>query len=151
MKKIAFYSALFLTVLLSSCSSDEDSTTTDTTGLSNNPVSGKLYGNNFTLVGSRGSVSGEFITLELSAQSVGCDGSIESFPISVYAPSAVGTYTTGVSVTFEDTNSSDFVSVSGGITVEIQSIGATIVGRVKAASISTDNNINGKFTVPVCQ
>jgi hypothetical protein len=119
--------------------------------LSNNPVSGKLYGNNFTLVGSRGSVSGEFITLELSAQSVGCDGSIESFPISVYAPSAVGTYTTGVSVTFEDTNSSDFVSVSGGITVEIQSIGATIVGRVKAASISTDNNINGKFTVPVCQ
>lgn len=150
MKKIAFYSALFLTALLSSCSSDEE-TNENTTGLSNNPVSGTLYGNDFTLVGSRGDVAGEFITIELSAQSVGCDGTFEDFPISIYTPSVVGTYTTGVSVSFEDPNSSDFVSLSGGITVEIQSIGDNIVGRVKATSVSTDNDINGKFTVPVCQ
>ena len=150
MKKIACYSILFLVTLFSSCSSTEDETE-DNGGLSNNPVSGTLYGNAFTLVGSRGSVSGELITIELSAQSVGCDGTFEDFPISIYTPNAVGTYTTNVSVSFEDPNSSDFVSVSGGITVEIQSIGNTIVGRVKAASVSTDNTINGKFTVPVCQ
>ena len=151
MKRIAFYSVFFLTTLLFSCSSTEETDDNSTSGLSNNPVSGTVYESSFALGGGRANVATDYVTIELSSQSIGCDDSSSDFPITVYVPNAVGTYTTDVSVTFEDPNTDDFVSVSGGVIVEIQSIGTSIVGRVKATSISTDNSINGKFTIPVCQ
>jgi hypothetical protein len=150
MKRIAFCLVFFITTLLFSCSSTEDTDDTNS-GLSNNPVSGTVYEDSFVLGGGRGAENVEFLTIELTSQSIGCDDSSIDFPITIYAPYAVGIHTTDVSVTFEDPNTDDFVSVSSGVIVEIQSIGTTIVGRVKATSISTDNSINGKFTVPVCQ
>lgn len=151
MKKITFCSALLLTTLFFSCSSTDDTDENTSDNLLNTPVAGTLYGSPFTLVSSRAVIVQDLIEIDLSALTTDCDGSSESFPIAVYVPNAVGTYTSNVTVTFEDTETTDFVNVSGGITVEIQSIGNTVVGRVKAASTSTDNEINGKFTATVCQ
>ena len=88
----------------------------------------------------------------MTAQDLGCETlDFSDFPITVTAPAAVGTYTTDVYVSFNDPDSSDFVSVSGGVKVEIISIGNRVVGKILASSISTDNTINGTFDIAVCE
>lgn len=154
MKKIALLIAMFFAV--ASCSSD-DSGDSNGGGITDNKVSGKLYGSDFTLGGGKASLiefSGvESVQILLTAQDIGCEtfGSSD-FPITIFTPKAVGTHTAGVSVTFRDTESTDYISVGSGNTLEIISVTDTqIVGKIRAASSSTDNHIEGKFEISICQ
>ncbi len=156
MKKNVLF-ALLVPVLLMSCTSDDSENNTGT-GISNSPVSGKLYGKNFTIAGGKASLvmfSGvESADIVISAQALGCSASSTSanFPIDIITPSAVGTYTTNVYVTFNDPDTDDFVSVSGGTTVEITSSTPTMIkGKIKTSSTTTNNNINGTFEIPICE
>lgn len=155
MKKIALLIAMFFAIV--SCSSDDSGDSNGGGGISDNVVSGKLYGNNFTLGGGKASpiiLSGvESIQIWLTAQDLGCETEGTSdFPISIMTPKAIGTHTTGVSVTFREPNSTDFISLGNGNTIEIISLTDTkIIGKIMAASTVTDNNIEGKFEISICQ
>jgi preprotein translocase subunit YajC len=52
---------------------------------------------------------------------------------------------------FKNLNNGDFVNVSSGIQVEIISIGTTVKGKVKGASITENCSVNGTFEVNFCQ
>lgn len=153
MKKITIF--ILLAFLGFSCTDDSDENSTG--AISNSPVSGKLYGSDFTIGGGKGIFDDVFgvesVELYLTAEDLGCETlGFSDFPIIVIAPSEVGTHTTNVFVTFNDPNSSDFISLSGGLTVEIISItDDLVVGKVKAASSSTENAIEGKFEIPMCE
>lgn len=154
MKKISIF--ILLAFLSFSCSDDSDENSNDG-AISNNPVSGELYGNAFTIGGGKGifdEVFGvESVELYLTSEDLGCETlGFSDFPITVTAPREVGVHTTDVYATFNDPDSSDFISLSGGITVEIISItDDLVVGKVRAASTSTDNSIEGKFELPICE
>lgn len=146
-----------VSVLFISCSGDDSEENTGG-GISNTPVSGKLYGKNFTIGGGKA----DFITfsgvesadIEITAQNIGCETASTSsnFPILITTPRAVGTYTSNVYVTFHDPDSDAYVSVSGGTTVEITAVTSTLItGKIKTSSTTTDNYINGKFEIPICQ
>lgn len=156
MKKLSAIITFFLVLTFISCSTDEETNTIDNGEISNNPVSGELFGSSFTMNSNKARnaiVFGiESVEIYLSAQELGCEIlGTSGYPIYIVAPKAVGTHTTNVFVTFNDPDSDDFVSISSGITVEIISINeSSVVGKVKAASTSTDSSINGKFESTFC-
>lgn len=156
MKKLVF--AFLVTIFLFNSCSNDNTTTEQTNDFSNDPVSGKLYGSNFTMEGSKAALVTMFniasVEIQLSSEDLGCEASSGStnFPIRITAPRAVGAYTTDVYVTFNDPSSDNYVSVSNGSTIEITSITDTMVkGKIRASSNSNDNAINGTFEVPICQ
>lgn len=156
MKKLAFCFALFISAFTISCSSDEEDTTNSDSGaISNSPATGSVYGNNFTTGGGLASETNMFgvdsYRIELSSTTVECSDIVNS-PVVVYAPKTMGTHTTDVFVTFNDSDSDDFVSLSSGVTVEIISVGEHLVGKVKAqtGTSSESSTINGKFDVIIC-
>lgn len=156
MKKLAFCFALFISAFTISCSSDEEDTTNSDSGaISNSPATGSVYGNNFTTGGGLASETNMFgvdsYRIELASSTVGCADIVDS-PVVVFVPKTIGTHTSNVYVTFSDTDSDDYVSVSSGIKVEITSIGEHLVGKVKAqtGTSSESSTINGKFDVLIC-
>ena len=140
-----------------SCSSDDDNNDNPPADqLLNTPVAGTIYGDAFVISADGGYASNilsnevEKVNIYLTAESIGCDAPDGSeFPVSILAPRAIGTHTANVSASFNDMNSTDYVSTSN-ITVEIISVGETVVGRVMGSSLSEGNTINGKFEVPYC-
>lgn len=154
MKKILF---IFVsTFVLNACSSSDDETTpTDESGFATTPVSGKIYDSNFTYSGgyATSSISNEVdkLFIKLSASDIDCDDSPTTTPLSFSCPKVVGLNTTNTTMYFKNLNNGDFVNVSSGIQVEIISIGTTIKGKVKGASISENCTVNGTFEVPFCQ
>jgi len=153
MKKFALLIALFSMIV--SCSSDDSGDGTG--GITDSPVSGKLYGQDFNLGGGKASIDEffgeEMIEIWLTSENLGCETpGLSGFPISIYVPKAEGTHTSGVSVTYRDTESSDYISLATGNTVEIISLTETqVIGKIKSASTTTDNNIEGKFEIEICQ
>lgn len=165
MKRIKFLlcSALIAGLTLTSCSSDDSNDNNNgggNGGNANSPVSGTLYGNSFSLGGSKANMiemSGvESVNVYLTAENLGCEttGSMD-FPIQIITPKEVGVHTIGqgVMIYFTDPNSTGTnSSASSGSTVEVISVTeTTITGIVRASSITTDNNIIGKFETPICQ
>ncbi|WP_291085750.1 hypothetical protein [Flavobacterium sp. BFFFF1] len=156
MKKLLYGISAMLLLLNFSCVSDEDTTEEET--LSNNPVTGTVFGRTFTVNPDGGKASNilsngvEGVYIYLTATSVGCGLEPETFeyPVIIFAPRAIGTHTTNTSILFKDLESDDFVSAAGQITVEIISVGDTVVGRVLAPALFYDNHINGRFEVPYC-
>jgi len=153
-KNLSFLFLLF-TLLLSCSDSSDDKVKED--GISNNPLSGELYDSNFTIGGGKGALANVFgvdsFELYFTSQNLGCETlGFSDFPITLITPRQIGVFTNDVYLTFNDPNSSDFISLSSGITVEILSITDNLViGKVKGASSSTDNFIEGKFEIPICQ
>lgn len=157
MKKLLYgISAMLLTFNIS-CVSDEDTNIPEET-ISNNPVTGTVYGSTFTVNPEGGKASNilsngiEGVYIHLTATTVGCGLEPEGFeyPITIFSPRAIGTHTTNTSIFFKDLESDAFVSAAGQITVEIISVGETVVGRVLAPAFYYDNHINGRFEVPYC-
>jgi hypothetical protein len=155
MKKLSLCLLLALSVL-TSCSSDEETTTVvNEEGLSSEPLKGVVYGDAFTIGGGyarRQNINQvESISMNISSQQLDCDDAgSNGFPIYVLAPASVGTHTTNVSASFDDEETGGFVSTAY-ITVEITSITETMVkGKILAKTSSEDNNINGAFSLPIC-
>ena len=156
MKKLALCFALFISAFTFSCSSDEEETaSSDSDTIANSPATGTIYGNNFTTGGGLASETNMFgvdsYRVELASSAVGCADIVNS-PVVVFVPKTVGTHTSNVYVTFSDTDSDDYVSISSGVKVEITSIGEHLVGKIKAqtGSSSESNTINGTFDVLIC-
>jgi hypothetical protein len=156
MKKLStIFVSLFILICIS-CSSDEETNIKGNDEISNNPVSGKLYGSSFTMNSSKARnavvFGNESVEVYLSSQNLGCGIlGTSGYPIYIVAPRTVGTHTSNVYVTFNDPNSSGFISISSGVTVEIISInGTTVIGKVRATSQSTVSEINGKFESTFC-
>ena len=150
----------FLTVFsLLACSTDDENTGGDNgSGISNSPLSGKLYGVNFTADGGRADLNVVFgdavVEIRIGSEGLACETSQFSgeFPIRITAPRTEGTHNSNVYVTFNDPNSDSFISVSGGIEIEIITLTETSVDfKIKATSTSTDNNINGRHQVVICE
>ena len=144
-------SILFLAFALNSCSSSDD---TPAEGFSANPVSGTIYGDEFTYSGGYASNinSGgvDKLNITLSASSYNCNDIGTSTPLSISCPKVLGLSTTNTILFFKDLENGEFVNVSSGVQVEIISIGETVKGKVKGASISENCSINGTFEVPIC-
>lgn len=154
MKKIT---VILFALIAFSCSDSDSPEEEIITGISDNSVSGKLYGANFALNGGKGFLTNvvgvDSYELYFTSQDLGCETTeFSGFPITLTAPREIGTHTTNVYLKFRDPNSSDFVNTSSGITVEIISNSNNlIVGKVRGAAVTTDNSIEGRFEIPICQ
>lgn len=146
-------SILFLVIALNSCSSSDDNAPA-AEGFAANPVSGTIYGNQFTYSGgyatniNSGGV--DKLNITLSGSSINCSDFGISTPLSISVPKVVGLNTTNTFLFFKNLENDNFVNVSNGVQVEIISIGETVKGKVKGASISENCSINGTFEVPIC-
>lgn len=147
---------MFITIALSSCSSDKETNNTDDTTISSSAASGKVYNTAFTFKGGYARTINESgvnkFTIYLSSQNLNCnDSGLDAFPIRISTPVTVGLNTSNVYIVFNSLTNDDYVSVTSGVQVQIESIGATLKGRVKGSSLdAAENNINGTFEVPIC-
>ncbi len=161
MKNLRISALMAASILAFSCSSDKNDVVVvpipvqET--LLNTPVAGTIYSQPFAISADGGYASNinsngiDKVYIYLTSSSIGCDAPDGSeFPVTVLAPVAVGTHTANTAIFFKDPNSTDFVNVTGGITVEIISVGNTVVGRVMGGAGDLENKINGKFEVPYC-
>lgn len=155
MKK-AFYSMFAAVALLASCSSSDDSDNNNTGGFSNEPVSGTVYNEDFTVGGGKArsiELSGtESLYIYLSETAIDCDDT-SSNPIWITVPAEVGTYDaqTDGHVQFKDINGDSFEG-SLDAKIEITEITETSVkGKVMASGFEDgENEINGTFNVQYC-
>jgi len=152
MKKIT-YSVLITLSLLASCSSsDEKEVIGDEFAAT--PVSGVVYGQNFTVGGGKSqsvTLNGvESLYIYLTPGVINCN-SVQLDPISITVPAATGTFTTGFTVVFKNPANDNFEGATDK-KIEILSISETSVkGRIKASGFHDDEqNINGTFEVPYC-
>lgn len=156
MKKIIL--SVCVSLALFACSNDDETgSKDDSSGISNDPLSGMLYGETFDATGGRADYQNVFgedmVVIQLSSEGLGCETGEFSgyFPINITVPQAEGTYNQGVYVSFNDPNSSDFISVSSGMDVEILSLTAdTVEFKIKVSSTTTANNLEGKYQVAIC-
>lgn len=151
---------LFAVVVMSltSCSSDDSSSTDNNNngGISNSPVSGTLYGEDFTIGGGYARMQTinevESFTLYMTEENLDCDDAFSGdFPIVVRTPSTIATHTTGTAISFNDPASDDFISVSGATVIITEVTDTMVKGKIKGASTSTDNDINGTFSLSICE
>ena len=157
MKKLLYGISAMLLLFTVSCSVSQDEVEEPT--MSNNPASGKLYGNNFTVNAAGGKAQNitandiEGVYIYLTNNTVGCGETPDGFewPIWIFTPRAVGTYTfqDHADITFKDPDADSFEGAFN-VKVEIISVGETVVGRVVAGYPGDQNYINGKFEVPYC-
>lgn len=153
--------SLFVSIALFSCSTDDSSNNNGSDAgdadISDSPLSGELFGEEFIANGSRADYREQFgenvILIQLSNEGLGCETGEFSgdFPISIATPTAEGTYDKNVYVTFTDPNSSDFISTSGGIDMEVISVTEeTVEFKISVKSGTTANNLEGKYTATFC-
>jgi len=154
MKKIA-YSIFMAVLLMVSCGSPEEDTNTTDGSYRTTPVSGVVYGDDFTVGGGRArSINSNGVDsfyIYLTPGTLACDGDTTGAPIWIVVPAAVGEYTTNFSMQFRD----DAVGAFGGATeqkIEITLITETVVkGRIRAVGFESNiNSINGTFEVQYC-
>ncbi len=160
MKNVSLTAIILMLFTISSCTVKEEEDVKDevlTEKPLDTPVTGKIYGTTFT-INSKGGYANNYtsndvesVDIYLTAEEVGCDApSGTKFPAIISTPRAIGTHTIKTSIYFKDPKSTNSVTVSN-VTVEIISIGTTVVGIVMGSASTSDNIINGKFEVPYCK
>ncbi|AWH86743.1 hypothetical protein HYN59_17230 [Flavobacterium album] len=155
MKKIIL-PAIVAASFLFSCSSDDSERTNNNGSFSNDPVSGVVYGHDFTFVGGKASpinANGEDVLyIDLAGVAMDCDSDVET-PIWIIVPAAVGDYTSanGASIQFSDDAAGSFQG-SFNEHVKITSItDTTVKGQVMGdGDDDAVNSINGTFEVHFC-
>jgi hypothetical protein len=156
MKKL-LCSILVTASLLSSCTSSEEGTNTDSGGFATTPVSGVVYNDQFTMVGGKArslSSNGvEVFYIYLTETAITCSETENLGPLWITVPAAVGVYnfSSGARIQFQDPNSTDFEGALDA-EIEITAISATTVtGKLKGTGFNVgENAINGTFSVQVC-
>ncbi|MFP9098067.1 hypothetical protein ACLI09_03355 [Flavobacterium sp. RHBU_24] len=153
MKKIFF--RLFAGALVFvSCSSTDDSASSENTGFSNNPVSGTVYSSSFSLGGgyarpiTLSGVASYYIYLDTA--DIDCFAATTS-PVYMGMPAAIGSYDSADAFLVFKKANGDYESTSE-IKIEITAITETTVkGRVRAeGSDASENYVNGTFEVQYC-
>lgn len=160
MKKL-FYSMFIAAALVTSCSESDDnpnnSGNPSNGSFSNNPVSGVVYNEAFTIGGGKATSimtnDVDSFYIYLNEADITCEESVTN-PIWIIVPAEVGTYerTQGeMTLRFKDVNNGDFEG-SLDAKIEITEITETMIkGKVMATGFyDNENNINGTFEVQYC-
>lgn len=149
-------SILFLAFALNSCSSSDEKPAADEEGFSAGPVSGTIYGDQFTYIGgyaTRATINEvDKLSIRLSEANLDCtDFGSSNIPVSITCPAVIGVSTANNTIFFKDVSQTDgdFVTATN-VQVEITSIGATVKGKIKGKSLGDEGAINGTFEVPLC-
>jgi hypothetical protein len=157
MKKIIQFFLICSLLSVASCSTDKDDVATPKdSGISSTVASGMVYNNNFTFAGGYSHNLNESgvdkLVIYLASQNLNCsNSSANSFPIYFSTPKTLGSHSTNIYVTFKNLTNSDYVTVTSGVEIIIDSMtSTTVIGRVKGDDSSGQNTINGKFEVPIC-
>lgn len=157
MKKVIRFFFICILLVIASCSSNKDEAVTPTdSGIATTAATGKVYNSNFTFLGGYSHNLNESgvdkLVIYLASQNLNClNSSSNSFPIYFAAPKTLGSHTTNTYITFENLTNSDYVTVTSGVEIIIDSMtSTTVIGRVKGTDSSGQNTINGRFEVPIC-
>lgn len=135
---------VLLVAFLSNCSSDDSSSS-----ISNQTLQGKVVGENFTASGGKAFLSGDNISVNITNMSADCTSSIFDYDlyVSTTITPEVGTYN-DVNVVFHSDGEIPLNYLSS--TVEVTAISnAEITVKILADS-SSEDTIEGVFTVPIC-
>ncbi|WP_405292518.1 hypothetical protein [Algibacter sp. Ld11] len=145
------YFKISLTLLISlmiSCSGDDNSNSED--NISNQILQGQVFGNDFTALGGKAFDSGEDISVNITNIAADCESSVLDYDleISTYVTPEVGVYE-GINVVFNKDGEAPLNYLDS--IVEVTSLTDTeITVKIKAVS-SSENTIEGIFTVPYCK
>ncbi|MFK7831713.1 MAG: hypothetical protein AB8B52_00420 [Winogradskyella sp.] len=140
-----------------SCLDDSDEITLPSNEITNSLASGTVYGSDFTIGGGKVQATDFFdvpsFRFWMTEEALGCETlGFSGFPIVVTSPNTVGVHTVNTYATFTDAEADSFISFSSDITVEIISItDDLVVGKVRAIDSFTNNAIEGRFELPLCE
>ncbi|XLS28802.1 hypothetical protein ACJD0Z_16585 [Flavobacteriaceae bacterium M23B6Z8] len=144
MKKITVFLSCFLTIMVS-CSDDGVFNT-----LSEEPLSGIVFGENFAISGGRATVFGdEYIELMLASEVLDCETEVQnsSLSVSIAVPNRVGVHR-NVLVVFNKFEEEPITEVDA--LVEITEVNDFIVSGKIRSSDTDSNRVEGSFEVSIC-
>ncbi|TCI93063.1 hypothetical protein [Tenacibaculum sp. M341] len=146
MKNIFKITCLFLLVCFVACSDDENVGGT----VSNEPLKGSVFGETFVALGGKAFDSGENVSINITNEVTAvCSSSVLDYNlyISATVPAKVGVYE-NTNVSFHKEGETPLNVLQS--TVEITSVtDSQIMVKVKSNS-SSDNVVDGLFTVAYC-
>lgn len=158
MKKIIKLFLVYVLLMTTAfCSSNkEDNTNSFDSEIPATPATGKVFNSSFSFLEGYAHNLNESgvdkLVIYLSAQNLNCSNSTaNAFPIYISTPKTIGVNKTNTFIVFKKLTSSDYVSVTSGVEVIIDSMtSTTVIGRVKGSDLNGENTILGKFEVPIC-
>lgn len=133
--------ALFVFAI--SCSSDTDSNDSET-------LQGEIYGSSFKASGGKAVASGDNLSISITNESADCSSNALNYElyITTIVTPEVGSYNNTL-VLFYAPGEDEFRNQSG--FVEVVAINDDeITVSISANSFTTDNSVEGVFTVPIC-
>lgn len=120
------------------------------------PVSGKLYGKNYTIASGKANKRVDYYQEEgyeiflSSGKNNGCETADENFHIIIRTPRKIGKFSEQYAILSDPANS-DYIMFTDGNLFEITSIsGNTIKGYMKVSSPTTNSNLEGVFEASIC-
>ena len=150
MKNILKVSMLMLSMFLASCSEDDNSSS----NISDTNLSGMVSGDNFTATGGKAFATSfgdeEQVSINIANVSADCDSFISDYDLYVSATVLleVGTYN-DTNVAFHKEGETTLNYLGGTVVIE-EITETTITVKIKADS-STENMVEGVFTVDYCE
>ena len=152
MKKMKLIYIAILFVALVSCSDDDQGT--DDSGdfiISSQNLQGNVFGTTFLAAGGKSFASGDENQISINITNVvaNCSDNISDFDLylSAIVTAEVGQYTTNVSFHSEDEFPLNYFAG----TVEVVDITETQVSVKVLAESSSENTVEGAYTIPLCK
>ncbi|REH56525.1 hypothetical protein C7448_101565 [Tenacibaculum gallaicum] len=145
--KISYAVLVCLTLVMSSCSDSDN----DPAGIANTKLSGKVLGTSFTAKGGKAFMSGNNeLSVHITNIQADCSSDVLNYElrIATYVKAELGVYD-NVNVVFDKkgANPSNYLQ---GVVEVVRFTDSELTLKIKANS-STDNMVEGFFTVPFCE
>jgi len=133
-----------LCIFAFSCSSDDSDNT------SNNTIKGEIYGSSFTAAGGQAFASGDNLSVNITNVSADCSLDIINYDLYITTIVTPEVSTNNNAEVFFYAIGESVYELSGA-TVEVVAISDDeITVSISANSNLSDNNLEGTFTVPIC-
>lgn len=145
--KISYAVLMCLTLVMSSCSDSDN----DPEGIANTKLSGKVLGTSFTAKGGKAFMSGNNeLSVNVTNIQADCTSDVLNYElkITIYVKAELGTYN-NVNVVFNKKGANPLNYLQGAVEV-VRLTSNEVTLKIKANS-SSDNSIEGFFTVPFCE
>lgn len=145
--KISYAVLVCLTLVMSSCSDSDN----DSSGIANTKLSGKIYGTNFIAEGGKAFMTGNNeLSVHITNIQADCSSDVLNYEleVSTYVKAELGTYN-NVNVVFNKKGANPLNYLQGVVEV-VRFTNSELTLKIKANS-STDNTVEGFFTVPFCE
>lgn len=151
MNKILKTAIILLSILLSNCSDNKVNIVTSTEDITDENLSGTVYGESFTAMGGKAfDIGDDSVSINITNVSGGCDSLISEYDlyISTTFSLQLGTYK-GLNIIFHKDGETSLNFF--GTILEVSSFtDTTITVKIKIES-GTENNIEGSFTLDYCK